>query len=263
MAWHNIVSPENWSKVLEAAQTCLTLDKNNSEGLQGLGFYKFWFEWKFSEGEVVFKKAIDLNPNDADSLSSYAMLLAICGRNREAETNANKAIQLDPLSIVVRYLTGWTFFLTDDFSRMYEQGLKIMELDSGSALGYGLVAYHSWLNSDYEEAIRILESVPVKNVPLIYAWLGCLYGITGQHEKALDVIEKLNELSNHQYVGAYNSGLIYLGMERYDEAFKWFNSGIDQHDGVLFFLKQKFKVLPGLKKDLRMDEIIAKLGLPD
>jgi hypothetical protein len=36
-----------------------------------------------------------------------------------------------------------------------------------------------------------------------------------------------------------------------------------QHDGLLFFLKKKFKVLPGLKKDDRMDELIAKFGLPE
>lgn len=108
-----------------------------------------------------------------------------------------------------------------------------------------------------------MESGPPKNFPLIFTWLGCLYGITGQHKKALEVIEKLDELSNHQYVGAYNTGLINLGKEKYDEAFKWFNTGIEQHDGILFSLKQKFKVLPVLKKGPRMDEIIAKLGLPE
>ena len=237
----NIISPEHWSKALETIQTCLTLDKNNTYGLLALGLYKFWHEWKFSEGEVILKKAIDSNPNDADCLSAYAQLLTFCGRNKEAETNANKAIQLDPLSSLVRFTNGWTFFLTGDFPRMYEQGLKIMELDSGSSLGYGLVAYHSWINSDFEEAIRILESVPDKNVPLIYAWLGCLYGITCQNKKALDVIEKLKKLGNQQFVGAYNTGLIYLGMGKHDEAFKWFNIGIEQHDGILIYLKQKFR----------------------
>ena len=259
----NIISPENWPKAIEVVQTCLTLDNTNSDGLLVKGLNKFWHDWAFSEGEVTLKKAIDSHPNNADCLSAYAQLLAMMGRNKEAETNANKAIQLDPLSTLVRFTTGWTFFLNGDFPSMYEQGLKIMELDPGSALGYGLVAYRSWLNSDFEEAIRILESVPAKNVPLIYAWLGCLYGITGQLEKALDVIEKLKELGNQQFVGAYNTGLIYLGMGKHDEAFKWFNIGIEQHDGILMYLKQKFKVLPGLKKDPRMDEIIAKLGLPD
>jgi tetratricopeptide (TPR) repeat protein len=75
---------------------------------------------------------------------------------------------------------------------------------------------------------------------------------------------KLKKLSNQQYVGAYNTGLIYLGMGRYDEAFNYFNLGIEQqHNGLLFFLKQNFRVLPGLKKDPRMEEIIAKLELPD
>ncbi len=259
----NIISPENWSQALENLQACLTLDKNNADGLLVKGLFKFWHEWKYSEGEIILKKAIDSNPNDAVCLSAYAQLLTFCGRNKEAETCANKAIQLDPLSSLIRFTSGWTFFLTGNFARMYEQGLKIMELDSGSSLGYGLVAYHSWLNSDFEEAIRILESVPVKNVPLIYAWLGCLYGITGQNKKALDVIDKLKELGNQQFVGAYNTGLIYLGLGKHDEAFRWFNIGIEQHDGILIYLKQKFKVLPGLKKDFRMDEIITKLGLPE
>ena len=71
-------------------------------------------------------------------------------------------------------------------------------------------------------------------------------------------------MAKKQYVGAYNIGLVYLGMGENDLAFEWFNKGCnEQHDGVLLFLKQKFKVLPGLKKDDRMDELIAKFGLPE
>lgn len=68
------------------------------------------------------------------------------------------------------------------------------------------------------------------------------------------------ELGKNQYVGFYNIGLIYLGMGENDLAFEWFTKGCDeQHDGVLLFLKQKFKILPGLKKDSRMDELIKKI----
>ncbi len=55
------------------------------------------------------------------------------------------------------------------------------------------------------------------------------------------------EPGNHQYVCACNTGLFYLGKGKHDEAFDWFNIGIGQHDGLLLFLKQKFKVLPGLQ----------------
>ena len=88
----NIISPENWSKALEVVQTCLTLDNSNSDGLLAIGLYKFWHDWTFSEGEVTLKKAIDSHPNNADCLSAYAQVLAMMGRNKEAETNANKAI---------------------------------------------------------------------------------------------------------------------------------------------------------------------------
>ena len=45
-------------------------------------------------------------------------------------------------------------FFTDNFPRVYEYGLKALEIDPSSPVGYGLVAFHSWINADYEEAIR-------------------------------------------------------------------------------------------------------------
>jgi hypothetical protein len=86
----------------------------------------------------------------------------------------------------------------------------------------------------------------------------------GDRTKAQGIINNLWELGENQYIGAYNIGLIYLGMREYNLAFEWFNRGCDeQHDGALLFLKQKIKVLQGLEWDPRMDELIQKFGLPD
>ena len=77
----------------------------------------------FAGGEAEFKKAL-LDPNDATAHHWYAMYVGmIGGREQEALAEANRAHQLDPLSLIISFRVGAIRFLT----RQYDEAIAVCQ----------------------------------------------------------------------------------------------------------------------------------------
>jgi Tfp pilus assembly protein PilF len=59
--------------------------------------YRFYWDWPESEKE--FRRALELNPNYANGHRIFSVFLLVRGRIREAVAEAERARELDPLSV--------------------------------------------------------------------------------------------------------------------------------------------------------------------
>ena len=91
----------------EATFRAIELDDKIAESHVSLARMKFWYEWDFAGAEREFKKAIELNNNNAEAYEQYGMLLGILERENEALMNAKKACELDPYSLMINWGLGW------------------------------------------------------------------------------------------------------------------------------------------------------------
>ena len=261
--FYGILPPDECIKSSDPViQKAFELSDSIAELHLAKAFITFWYHWNFEDAEFHYRRAIQLNPNHAETYVDYSVLLALIGRKEEARVFTRKALELDPFSVTISFYAGWTYFLTDDFDLMSKVGEKILELEP-PWLGHTFSGFKYWMAREFDKAVPEFEKGIKAQLPLTYAWFGCILGLIGQEKSAQNIINQLLETSKNRYVGAYNIGFIYLGMSKTDKAYEYFLRGIEeQHDGLLLFLKQKFKALPGLKKDKLMDEIIKKLSLP-
>ena len=76
----------------EAMRAMVSLRPKDSHGWYLLGTY----EKDSSRQEGAFRKAIELNPEDAQALNALAWTLALAGRDHEALPLANRALDLRP-----------------------------------------------------------------------------------------------------------------------------------------------------------------------
>src|SRR5262249_15361109 len=66
-------------------------------------------EWDWRGAEREYRRAIDLDPNNAQARGWYGLLLATVGQLTEAHTQIELAARLDPLSPAIVPLTGHPF----------------------------------------------------------------------------------------------------------------------------------------------------------
>ena len=93
-------------KVISAAQTALELDPQLADAHVMLAVV-YTRQWRWAEAEAEYRRALDLNPNDAAAYDGYADWLLCHARIEESLTWARHARDLDPLG-TSRETLVWT-----------------------------------------------------------------------------------------------------------------------------------------------------------
>lgn len=83
------------------AERALALDPGLAEGHTSLGFYLYKFEWKWSEAEAEFRRAIAADPSYAQAHHWFGEMLGLLGRFDEAVAELRQARALDPMSLAI------------------------------------------------------------------------------------------------------------------------------------------------------------------
>src|SRR5262249_42171721 len=113
---------ENFPKSNAAARKALELDGTLAHPHAVLGNNDVEYDLDFAGGEAEFKKALELDPNDATAHQWYAEKIGmIGGREPEALAEASRAHQLDPLSPIISWEVGFIHTL----SRRYDDSIAV------------------------------------------------------------------------------------------------------------------------------------------
>lgn len=80
--------------------------------------------------EAGYKRALALNPNEAEANSQYSQFLLRVGKEGEAQPYAFKAYELDPLSAVYAAVVGVTYHVTGDHENERIYVAKSRSLDN-------------------------------------------------------------------------------------------------------------------------------------
>lgn len=81
-----------------AIEKALEIDDTLADAHLRLARYEAQIRWNWAAADREFKRAIELNPNQANTRSIYADHLAIVRRGEEALAQATRAMELDPVS---------------------------------------------------------------------------------------------------------------------------------------------------------------------
>lgn len=141
-------------KALEAANRALGLDETLADAHCALGFVKAHYEYDWAAAEREFRRAIELEPNDAYAHLFYSnSYLSPLGRHDEALAEMRKAMELDPLSPHIQSFAGVTFKWARRYDDSLAQFQKVNQSDPNFSLNHERLAQLYALLGKYDEAI--------------------------------------------------------------------------------------------------------------
>ena len=112
---------ETYPKSNAAARRALELDPLLAHPHAVLGRNEMEYDWDFAGGEAEYRKAFELDPNDATARHWYAEDIGwIGGREQEAIAEVNRARQLDPLSPIITSSVGTVHIEVRQYDRAIE-----------------------------------------------------------------------------------------------------------------------------------------------
>jgi serine/threonine-protein kinase len=256
---------EAMPKAKAAAIRALELDETLAEAHTSLARVLAAYDWDWPGAEKEYKRAIELNPRYSIAHEWYGGWFEAMGRNKESLAERKRALELDPLSLIINFELGLAFYYSRDYDQAIEQFQKTLELEQNfpPVQQFVLAAYEQKLM--YDKAIAGFPSViPVKGGSewsFFLAGIGHVYAVSGKKSEAQAVLDELRQLSERQYVPGPSIALIYAGLGKKDQAFVWLEKGFEERSFQMQWLRAEPR-WDSLRSDPRFASLLRRIGLP-
>ena len=231
-----------------AAKKALALDDTSSTAHAALASLKGLNGFDYPGAIAEYERTLQLNPNDATTRQWFANdALANVGQTEREIAELKRAVELDPLSLVINSNLGVAYIHAGRLDEAIAQLRKTVELDGtfyyaryNLAQALELKGLISEATAEYQKTMSMTED------PVPLGMLGRLYASHGQKDEALKLLQKLRQNREQGYTTAYALALIYVGLGDRNEALNWLEQGYREHDG--------FNIGP-----IRVDPLLAPL----
>jgi len=254
---------ESYERAKAAATKALELDDNLAEAHTSLALVKMEYEWEWASSEGEFKRAIQLNPGFAEAHHQYSHYLTAMGRSSESLAESLRALELDPLSLVLNGHLAWHYLYARQYDQAIQQCQRTAELDRNypETADFRGLAYEQ--KGMYREAIAELQmAVNLSgNSPHIKAELGHAYAIAGETTPALDILDELKRGSTETHISSYDIAVIYIGLGRKDQALEALENAYQERSEWLRYVKVDPRLDP-LRGDPRFEKLANQVLPP-
>ncbi len=249
-------------KARAAAQKALMLDENLAEAHVSLAVIAQDYDWDWQTSEKQYQRAIQLDPNYATAHHWYAEHLALRGRFEEAFAEMDRALQLDPLSLIVQTDHGVILYFARQYDRALEQFQAVHEMEPNFPRNMTIYAYVQ--ENQFDRAFRELEAL--ERIDDKGYWIWCAkaytYGRSGQLDEAKRALEKAKTLSQRSQLDPLTFVAPYIATGDSNEAFMLLDKSIAMHSPGLTALKVD-PIYDPLRGDPRFSRLLLRLGLTE
>jgi serine/threonine-protein kinase len=260
--WGHVAFREAYPRAKAAAARALAIDESLAEAHVSLAMVQKEYDWDWTGAGRAYERALQLNPNYAVAHQWYGEYLAAVGRHSEAIAAFKRAIDLDPLSLIIHASLGRHGYY---FARQYDQAIaqlqKTLDMDDNFWVG------RLWLGWTYAYIGRLSEALAelhtarrLDNNLEIVAALGYAYARGGQRIEAQQVLDELQQMSRQRYVSPMLGALIAVGMGENEQAFGWLEQCYADRAQMMSELKAEPAFDP-LRADPRFADLLRRVGL--
>jgi TolB-like protein/Tfp pilus assembly protein PilF len=252
---------ESFPGAQAAAAKALELDDGFAQAHDSDARIKLFYEWNWAESERQSVRAIALNRNLAGAHVRYAHLLSNVGRHKEALAEAERARELDPLSLITNALFGMFLFQARQYDAAVEQLQKTIRTNPRFWVGHlhlGKVYEQKGMYREAIEEFTKARDLSEGNSETI-ASLAHANALSGRQDAARDVLEELKRHSQKSYVPPYNIAMIYAALGENDHALDWLERGYEARDVHMIFLKVDPE-WDSFRTDRRFQDLSQRMG---
>ena len=219
------------------------------------------YNWAEVDREMAI--ALQLDPASPVVRFRYAASgLLPHGRMEEAIAEVQRALESDPLSLLMRAWLAQYFILLRHYDRTIEECQKMIILDPNYFFSYLALGEVFCERGLYCEAISQLRKAAdlSGNAPLVLGYLGMSLAKSGEQAAARAMLAGLYDAAGHLYIPPTSLGTIHLGLGEIDQVFTCLDHAIDDRDPIIVPIKTD-PILDPLRSDRRFIALLRKMNL--
>jgi TolB-like protein/DNA-binding winged helix-turn-helix (wHTH) protein len=262
-------------KARDAAQKALQLDENSAEAHTTLACVEVILNWNWSGAEREFKRAIELNPSSAKAHVWYAHYLAAMGRFDESAAEAQRALQLDPISLFTMDFEQWALYMARHYDLLIEETRKSLELAPEFAwahyeramvflrMGRGTESLQEFLEAEKQLGLREDRLKVLKQAYQQSGYPGYWRKTLAFSLEAAKQPRKFAVTSGYgswDYMDTVDVAAVQVRAGDFHGAFETLNKAFTKHDAALIYLNVDPTWDP-IRSDPRFETLLRRMGL--
>jgi Flp pilus assembly protein TadD len=218
-----------------------------------------FYDYHWKEAEEHFRRAMAADPIPPEIYGRYAVFyLAPLGRLEEAFAEIEKALELDPLSVLWRSMLTFLLTMAGRHDRALTEAGKALEIGESSWVPYMVISLSLLAQGMLTEARRAAEKAWQLG-PWNSLLAGLLAGILVQQGERQQAEELLGQL---KIIAPMGMVLYHLGCSEVDTALDWMEKGLEQRDVLLLTFAQTDLMKP-LRMSPRWPALAKRMNLPE
>lgn len=245
------------------AEKALQADAGLAEALVSRAFVRWVYDWDFRSADADFARAIEMSPNYATAHHWYSYFLISQGRREQAIAEIKRARELEgPLGISVNTDVGEIYSWAGNYAEAERQLHEVLQIEPDYAVARHVLAINLLKQNRIAEAITEAETARrLESAPRILAVLAYAYARNGEREKALKMLDELNELSKEKYVKYFHRAVVYVGLGDTEAALRELTKARDERSDTMAIIGI-YPLLDALRADPRFIELERSIGQP-
>ena len=261
---------EAFTKTRRYAQEALALDPGLAEAHVLLGEIAYWHEWDIDAAERHIRRALALEPRNADALQLAARTETLRGHRDQAIAYSDAAIEADPVALGTRWYAVVIAYCMYDYDRAIDLATGLIAAYPGYPDGYRWRGKAQCMIGDLAEGIADLEKAASFDYPL--PWLPAETAVAlclaGRPDEARRIRDELVARSERGWLPPSTIALVEQALGNHDAAFRWLERAYETRDFlcVVLTLEGMFRaVAPGhdrsIADDPRWPDLVRRVGM--
>ncbi|TDI92352.1 MAG: hypothetical protein E2O77_05170 [Caldithrix sp.] len=205
-----------------------------------------------------------MNPNYATAHQWYSEFLSVMERHTEARAEIQKALALEPLSLIINGISIRLHKWAGQYDEAIEQGIKTLAMDPH------YLPTHFFLFQFYYE-----KKMYDKSFIHFIGYFSTHYGLTNAESETLETLyknsgwegvgrfmaDKLEIISKNKYVSPSEKSLFYVMMKDYSRALDYLEKGFQMRSPQMVHIGG-ISTFIDLRGEPRFQALLKKIGLP-
>ena len=253
---------EAMPKAREAARQALQLDDSLAAAHTALAMVLAWYDWDFKGGDREFRRAVALNPNDADAHNAYGDFLTARGDFSRAIAEKRRAEMLDPLSTKTTWDVARTLVFAGRLDEATEQLKRTMELDDRFPYTDYLQAMIAQRKGRDDLALQLLQNgMKLGGHSQLYVGAeGYTNARLGRRAEALRDVDELQARASNAYTVPLLLARVHAALGEKDKALELLQKVYDDRSESVVWLKVDW-TFDTLREDPRFQGLLKRAGL--
>jgi len=262
MGW--MAPNEGGPKAKSLADKVLEMDNSLAEAHISAGLAAMFADWDWPAAEAALRRAVALTPTKPDAHSWLAGVLMPIGHFDEAIAEAQRACELDPLSVLANNRLALCQLFRRDYEACIESCRRTLDLDPQLAIAHFDLGLAQCFSGRLGAALETFQSACglLSYDPLLHSGFGYALGKAGRVDEARSVLAEFRTQQEKGFPCSWLISLVQVGLGENDAALTALEDAVQQHEGLAVFT-YTFEAFEPLRSDPCFQALMRQMNFAD